>query len=242
MKNIQLLNTCYKFFNRFITVNELIEQLTNFDKTNLTKKDLQETTNIIEEIKAISKNTPNKVDEYVIKRKENIKETYEKLEKLLPKEKNKEKLENPLEVLVNHVNKLKDNYNKEIDSYERWFKVTDYLNKNSYFNECFDSLSAYELLEFIAQYLQAPFPPQLSQDEFAKIVKAGIEKDEREWLWRLAFNYENHNFNFDSIVDYFIKVKDSYYLSELVSAVGDCLDLDRLVDQINDKKLIEELL
>ena len=63
----------------------------------------------------------------------------------------------------------------------------------------------YELLEFIAQYIQVPYPPQLTQEEFESLVQVGIEQDKREWLWRLAFNYEKSNINFDSIVDYFIE-------------------------------------
>ena len=110
-----------------------------------------------------------------------------------------------------------------------------------YFNNEFDSLTDYELLEFIAQNIQAPFPPQLSQDEFEKLVKIGIENDKREWLWRLAFNYEGRNINFDTIVDYFIKVRDGYYIAELISAVGECLDIDNLIDRIGDKELIEDL-
>ena len=39
MKNKELLNICYKFFNRYITALDLIEQLSHIDKTNLSKKD-----------------------------------------------------------------------------------------------------------------------------------------------------------------------------------------------------------
>lgn len=73
------------------------------------------------------------------------------------------------------------------------------------------------------------------------MVNAGIEKDEREWLWRLAFNYETRSINFDSIVEYFIKKKDGYYLAELISAVGECLNINEIIDKIDDKELIEDL-
>lgn len=97
------------------------------------------------------------------------------------------------------------------------------------------------MLEFIAQNIQAPFPPNLSQEEFDKLVKVGIEKDEREWLWRLAFNYERRKISFDDIVDYFIKKKDGYYLSELIIAIGECLNIDSIIDKIDDRELIEDL-
>ena len=67
------------------------------------------------------------------------------------------------------------------------------------------------------------------------------EQDKREWLWRLAFNYEKSNINFDSIVDYFIEKKDGYYIAELICAIGECLDIDVMIDKINDKELIEDL-
>ena len=47
-----------------------------------------------------------------------------------------------------------------------------------YFNTCFDNLADYELLEFISQNIQAPFPPNLKQEEFERLVKVGIENDE----------------------------------------------------------------
>lgn len=51
MKNKELLNICYKFFNRFITADILIEQLSSIDKTNLSKYDIEEMTMLVDEIK-----------------------------------------------------------------------------------------------------------------------------------------------------------------------------------------------
>lgn len=45
MKNKELLNICYKFFNRFITADKLIEELTNMDTTDLSKKNIEEQKN-----------------------------------------------------------------------------------------------------------------------------------------------------------------------------------------------------
>ena len=234
MKNNELLNICYKFFNRFITANELLDELMKMDISNLSKSDIEEQNKLIEEIRNIIKNTPNEEDEYIIKKKEKIKNMIKKIESIPKDDKN-------VEILNKQLETFKRDYEKEMDSQERWFEVTECITKNEYFNNIFDSLTEYELLEFISQYIQAPFPPQLSQDEFERLVKAGIEKDEREWLWRLAFNYEGRNINFDSIVEYFIAKKDGYYLSELISAVGEYLNIDEIVDKINDKELIEDL-
>lgn len=234
MKNKELLNICYKFFNRFITADILIEQLTNIDKTNLSKNDIEETNKIISDIKKIADNTPNKIDEYVIKKKETISNLIKKIEQI-PKD------DNNSDFLNRQLGNLKKDYDREMDSHERWFAITDCIDKNDYFTKTFESLTDYELLEFIAQNIQAPFPPNLTQEEFDKLVKVGIEKDEREWLWRLAFNYERSKINFDNIVDYFIKKKDGYYLAELISAIGDCLNIDSIINKIVDKELIEDL-
>ena len=62
MKNKELLNVCYKFFNRFITADKLLEELANTDTCNLSKKDIEEQNKLIEEIKTIVKNTlPGKI-------------------------------------------------------------------------------------------------------------------------------------------------------------------------------------
>ena len=234
MKNKELLNICYKFFNRFITTDKLIEELTNVDTTNLSKRDIEEQKKLIEEIKTIARNTPNEIDKYVIQKKEQIKKMIDKFERIPKDDKN-------IDFLNKRLENLKKEYEKEMDSHERWYKITNCINKNNYFNEVFESLTDYELLEFIAQNISAPFPPVLTQEEFDRLVKIGIEKDEREWLWRLAFNYENRNINFDSIVEYYIKKKDGYYLAELISSVGECLNIDKIIDIINDKELIEDL-
>lgn len=234
MKNKELLNICYKFFNRFISADILIEQLSNIDKTNLSKNDIEETDKIIRNIKEIASSIPNTVDEYVSKKKENIKRLINKIEQVPKDDTNKEFFNRQLD-------NLKRDYDSEMDSHERWFAITDYIDKNEYFTRTFESLTDYELLEFIAQNIQASFPPNLTQEEFDRLVRVGIEKDEREWLWRLAFNYEKSKINFDDIVDYFIYKKDGYYLAELISAVGECLNIDSIIDKINDNELIEDL-
>lgn len=233
MKNIELLNVCYKYFNRYITAEQLIKLLDSIDKKTLKKKELNEFNKIITEVKKISKKIPDKEDEYIRKEKEKTKKILQKLESL-PENKDYE------ELLNKQLENLKKEYNRKRDSYEKWFTITDYITKNEYFNTCFENLSDYELLEFIAQYICAPFPPKLSEEEFNNLIKVGIEHDEREWLWRLAFNYENTQ-NLEPISDYFINKQDGYYLAELISAVGQNLNIDSIIDKITDKNLIKDL-
>ena len=232
MKNKELLNICYKFFNRFITVDKMIEMLDNMDKKDISVDELEKLNDFIRNVKEIIKKTLSDEDEYVISQRKKIKESIKQFEQMTKKSES-------ISAIFNH---LKEDYQKEIDSYEIWFNVVDYINKNEYFNTCFNNLSDYELLEFIGQNIQAPFPPKLSQKQFNKLVKVGIEKDERELLWRLAFNYGDKGINLDAIVNYYIKKKDAGYLLELISAVGEYLDIDSIIDKINDKEIIEDLI
>ena len=82
------------------------------------------------------------------------------------------------------------------------------------------------MLIFVTQDINPPFLPKLDSEELNKLIDAGIEHDEREYLWRLAFNFE-FEVDLDRIANYFISVKDSYYLSELFSVVGDSLNIDK---------------
>lgn len=229
MKNIELLNICYKFFNRFIIADQLIESLENIDKQKFSKKEAEKIDNFINEIKKIADSNPNKEDEYVKAKRESIQKSIKRLENV----------PESLDFIQNSLSNLKKDLEREMDSHERWLAITNYITKNEYFDSCFDSLDDYEMLEFIAQNIKAPFPPKFSQRDFDRLVKAGKEHDEREWLWRLAFNYDDSGLNIDEIVDYFILKKDGYYLTELISAVGEYLDIDALIDKLNDKELIE---
>ena len=232
MKNKELLNICYKFLNRFITADKLVELISNVDRVNYTDYDNQETNKMLDEIKDIILTVPNTEDEYVKARKESNKKFVNKLEQIADN----------VDFLAKEAESLKQSCNKEIDSHERWSSVAKYITSNKYFNELFDSLNDYELLEFIAQYIQVPCPPSLEQEDFDKLVKVGIEHDEREWLWRLAFNYDYSNLDFDKITNYFIKVNDGYYISELICAVSDKLNINDIIDKINDEALIKDIL
>ena len=225
--NKEMLNLCYKFFNRFITAVELVKELDDIivdDKRFVSFKS---------DLKELVKSIPNVEDEYVRSEKAKIKNIIDKLSNV-PKSEEFKKLND-------HVDSLKKDYKREFDSHERWFKITEFIDENEYFNECFDKMSKYEFLEFIAQYICAPFPPQISEEEFVEIVNEGIKHDEREWIWRMALNYERRGFDFSLISDYFIEVKDGYYLVELICAVKDSLDIDSILDKIEDQELIADV-
>ena len=230
MYKMELLSICQDYFNRFINGNELVKRLESIDKTNMNDSDIKCVNKMVEDIKRILAENLNEIDELVIREQEDKKKITEIINKI----------PDNIEGLSEKVKNNKDD-NKEKDSKERWFKVSDYISNNDYFEKLFNSLNDYELLELIADKIKLKVPPEMNQDKFERLVKAGIEKDEREWLWRLAFSYEDMDINFDSIVDYYIKVNDGYYLAELISAIGDSLNIDSIIDKINNPDLIKDL-
>ena len=231
MDKREILNACYKFLNIFITVNDLIKRLSELDTSSLSLEEKKKFSHLLKKIKETEKKYPNIEDEYVIKQREKLQSMINKLEELPP----------DAEIVRDHLGNLKKEQNKEIDSHERWQSVANYIIEDELFNEIFDGLSNNELLEFIIQNIKAPNPPHLGQEKFDELVHIGIEKDKREWLWRLAFNYENKGLHFDDIANYYIDKKDGYYLSELICAVGWNLDMDKIIKKIKDKELIEDL-
>lgn len=86
-------------------------------------------------------------------------------------------------------------------------------------------------------------PPEISQEKFDLIATKLIINDEKELLWRLCGSFAGYNFN--KVIDYFIKEKDSYYLEELVCFTNGELDQQHLVTQMletNDKMFIKNAL
>lgn len=235
---MDLVSLMYKYINRFINSDELLESLEELDLNNFTDEEKASIKKLIDDIKSIKDKIPNEVDE-IEKNRIEINEKYVNgIDKILQnntlENKLKEKFLKIREGLLEDKKKVKDGGKL----YESLFTL---LADNDLINYYCDLLNDYELLEFIAQYISVPMPPQISQEKFDKIVKVGIENDEREWLWRLAFNYNEKNKDFSLIEDYFIEKKDSYYLTELISAVREDLDMKKLKEKVlatKDKKFI----
>lgn len=231
----------YKYINRFINSDELLESLEELDLNNFTDEEKASIKKLIDDIKSIKDKIPNEVDE-IEKNRIEINEKYVNgIDKILQnntlENKLKEKFLKIREGLLEDKKKVKDGGKL----YESLFTL---LADNDLINYYCDLLNDYELLEFIAQYISVPMPPQISQEKFDKIVKVGIENDEREWLWRLAFNYNEKNKDFSLIEDYFIEKRDDYYLTELISAVREDLNMKKLKKKViatKDKKFINKV-
>ncbi len=238
---MDLVSLMYKYINRFINSDELLESLEELDLNNFTDEEKASIKKLIDDIKSIKDKIPNEVDE-IEKNRIEINEKYVNgIDKILQnntlENKLKEKFLKIREGLLEDKKKVKDGGKL----YESLFTL---LADNDLINYYCDLLNDYELLEFIAQYISVPMPPQISQEKFDKIVKVGIENDEREWLWRLAFNYNEKNKDFSLIEDYFIEKRDDYYLTELISAVREDLNMKKLKKKViatKDKKFINKV-
>lgn len=238
---MDLVSLMYKYINRFINSDELLESLEELDLNNFTDEEKASIKKLIDDIKSIKDKIPNEVDE-IEKNRIEINEKYVNgIDKILQnntlENKLKEKFLKIREGLLEDKKKVKDGGKL----YESLFTL---LADNDLINYYCDLLNDYELLEFIAQYISVPMPPQISQEKFNDLVKVGIENDEREWLWRLAFNYNEKNKDFFLIEDYFIEKRDDYYLTELISAVPDDLNMKKLKKKViatKDKKFINKV-
>lgn len=238
---MDLVSLMYKYINRFINSDELLESLEELDLNNFTDEEKASIKKLIDDIKSIKDKIPNEVDE-IEKNRLEINEKYVNgIDKILQnntlENKLKEKFLKIREGLLEDKKKVKDGGKL----YESLFTL---LADNDLINYYCDLLNDYELLEFIAQYISVPMPPQISQEKFDKIVKVGIENDEREWLWRLAFNYNEKNKDFSLIEDYFIEKRDDYYLTELISAVPEDLNMKKLMKKVmatKDKIFIDKV-
>ena len=238
---MDLVSLMYKYINRFINSDELLQSLEELDLNNFTDEEKVSIKKLIDDIKSIKDKIPNEVDEIEKKRLEINEKYVNGIDKILQnntlENKLKEKFLKIREGLLEDKKKVKDGGKL----YESLFTL---LADNDLINYYCDLLNDYELLEFIAQYISVPMPPQISQEKFDKIVKVGIENDEREWLWRLAFNYNEKNKDFSLIEDYFIEKRDDYYLTELISAVPEDLNMKKLKKKViatKDKKFINKV-
>ncbi len=227
---MDLVDLMYKYINRFINSDELLNRLENLNLSNFTDEEKVSINKLINDIKIIKAKTANEIDEIEKNRLATIEKFVSDINKILESnlEKDiKEKIEKRKKYFIEEKKKTKDGG-------KLYKSIYIILADNDLINYYWDSMSDYELLEFIAKYISVPMPPQIDQEKFEKIVKAGIEKDEREWLWRLALNYSKRKFDYSLIEDYYIKIKDDYYLTELICAVPDEIDINKIRKKVMD--------
>ncbi len=234
---MELVSLMYKYINRFINSEELLRDLAKLDLASYPLEEQHKIKDLIKDIHQIKDNTPNEYDEYLKKREESIDyflELFSDIQNFKASEENKEWLEQ-------RRNKFLEDKKKKLDGGALYQSITNLLTNHELVCKYALSMDDYELLKFITEYISVPFPPVLKQEEFDELVQVGIAKDEREALWRLAFNYNRKDKDFTLIEDYFILKRDAYYLTELISAVEEDLDIETLIAKVmntRDKEFI----
>ena len=235
---MDFVNIVYRYVNRFINSEELTNHLENIDKNKFSKEEVKQLEQLLEELKIIIETVPIEIDEVETNRINTRNHLLETLEKIKTNEKTEEDLK---KFATEKYESLLKDKKKIRDSGPRYEKIYDVLVNNSVYIDYCENMTDLELLEFITQYISAPITPNIDQETFDCLVNVAIKEDKREALWRLAFNYNHKEKNFEKIENYFIEKRDEYYLIELISAVREDLDMDKLVDKVlktQDKKFI----
>lgn len=85
---MDLVNIIYRYVNRFINSDELIDLLKNIDKNKFSKKEIKEIEKLIEEVKKIIESVPIEIDQIELKRITSLNHILEDLEKIKENEEN----------------------------------------------------------------------------------------------------------------------------------------------------------
>lgn len=239
---MDLVNLMYRYINKFINSDTLIKELESLDLSKYNKKEQEEITKLLGEVKKVKETTPNELDQVEKNRLENINHML----KLLGNANKSEKLdEKTSEFITKQVSQLESDKEAIRDGGRLYTTIFELMTNNPVVNKYASKMNDFELLEFITHYISAPLPPEIDQEGFNDLVEAGIKEDKRESLWRLAFNYNHKHKDFTLIEDYFISKRDEYYLTELISAVREDLDMPKLIKKIvktKDKDFINRVI
>lgn len=233
---MELVNLMYRYVNRFINSNELINELKKIDISNYSEKDKKVIDKLIKDIEEVRDKTPNEIDEVEKKRLEQIDYLLDKFKEVNTSD------EQAKEFIEKQYNNLLEDKEKVRDGGKLYTKIVNLLTNNSVINKSASKMNDKELLTFITRYISVPLPPPIKQEDFNDLVKVGIKEDNREALWRLAVNYDK-KMDFTLIEDYFIDKRDSYYLIELISTT-DSVNLDNIVSKVvatNDREFMIDL-
>lgn len=126
---------------------------------------------------------------------------------------------------------------------ERDSKIEELILKSEYNIETAKSMSPMDVANMIGDLFYLECLPAIDQEYFDEMVNACVENGEKEYAWRLALNYDRR-FDMDKIETYFIDIKDSYYLAELIS-IQDNPNYSRIATKLinsKDKELIQKIL
>ena len=166
-------------------------------------------------------------NEELLKDLNELKELYPKNKKTITK-------------FITEINKI---MSSSLSDIERDSKIEELILKSEYNIETAKTMSPMDVANMIGDLFYLEYLPAIDQEYFDEMVNACVENGEREYAWRLALNYDRR-FDMDKIETYFIDIKDSYYLAELVS-IQDNPNYSRITTKLinsKDKELIQKVL
>lgn len=230
---MDLVQLMYDYINKFINIETLIDGLEAINFVNYTDDEIAIIKQLITDVKKIKDTIPNEIDEIEKQRIATIDSVLRGFENTKPSDTVDAKTK---EFIDKRLIQLKKAKSITKDGGKLYHEVFTLMTNHPLVNKYARKMNDKELFEFITQYIFVPLPPQIPQEGFDALVNIGIEEDQRELLWRLAFNYNRKNMDFSKIEDYFIEKRDDYYLIELISAVGEDLDIDRLIQKAIETK------
>lgn len=148
-----------------------------------------------------------------------------------------------LETLILNIKKIMDEHT---GMYVRYDLIKNLVVNNELHKKEAEAMTDAELLDMITSYFNVPLHPQISFDYFEELVDLAISSENaKEKCFRLLTNYVGVDRHFDKIIDYFIKERDTWYLSEIICFCGKQIDTMDIVSKIvntRDKKFIKEFL
>lgn len=229
----------YRYRNRYLNSEDLVESIENISKEELNDIDLNELEIIKNDVNDIIKNTKITLDDEEIRRRKETDKIINILEKILNNPNNDDN--DALDRIKEKYNSFKEQEMIKRDSGNRYVELDNYLENCDLFKKYYNNMSDEELLNFITNYIKMPNPFKLSKEKLDDLIDIGIKQNNKEKLWRLAFNYAEYGIDTSKIEDYYINERDDYYLIELISAVKEYLNVDRIMDKVldtNDDKFI----
>lgn len=184
----------------------------------------------------MKKNIVTVVFKYINKKhnKEELLKDLNELIELYPKD------EKIITEFITEINKITASSLLDI---ERDSKIEELLLKSEYYISTAKTMSPMDVANMIGDLFYLECLPAIDQEFFDEMVDACVENGEKEYAWRLALNYDKR-FDMDKIETYFIDIKDSYYLAELIS-IQDNPNYSRITTKLinsKDKELIEKIL
>lgn len=124
-------------------------------------------------------------------------------------------------------------------------RIFELLVNNKTYLEIGSHMSSLELMLLITYYIYAPCTPKIDQDLFNDLVKEAENYDHSlENIWRLGMNFDDLNYDFSLLDDFFIKTKDIHYLGEYVGGIRQ-VNQDSIINKIiatKDKEFIKNIL